>query len=64
MANLEPLSSKPQQTDSTAAPQPEAQSGETNLSLAVKSIFWLILVPAGLLYGVKLLLQSNWLIQP
>ena len=34
------------------------QGGETHLSLAVKSVFWLILVPAAVL------LMAKWLLQP
>jgi hypothetical protein len=45
------------------ATQTEEPHGETHLSLVIKSIFWLILLPAGVLYLVKLLLQSN-LLQP
>jgi hypothetical protein len=49
----------------SAAPSPAAQTeeprGETHFSLVFKFIFWLILLPAGLLYLAKWLLQSNWL---
>ena len=39
-------------------PQPAGQNGESNWSLAFKSIFWFIVVPAGVLLLVK------WFLQP
>jgi hypothetical protein len=50
-----------QRPPSSPTDHPEGQAGETHFSLAVKSIFWLILLPVGILLLVRWLLQSNWL---
>jgi hypothetical protein len=39
-------------------PRPQEPSGETNLSLALKAIFWFLIVPGGVL------LLARWLLQP
>jgi len=56
-------SAAPRQESAVSAPaaQTEEPRGETHFSLAFKFIFWIIALPAGLLYLVKWLLQSNWL---
>ena len=58
MADRETPHSIPQRVASSPEPQPEGQSGETNWSLALKSIFWFIVVPGAVLLLVK------WLLQP
>lgn len=50
-----------QQPPPPASAKPEGQKGETHLTLAAKAIFWLLLLPVGLLLLVKWLLQSSWL---
>ncbi|HEV8713915.1 MAG TPA: hypothetical protein VGX03_13950 [Candidatus Binatia bacterium] len=44
--------------DHQPPPQSGGQSGETGWSLALKSIFWLIIVPAAVMLLVK------WFLQP
>lgn len=50
-----------QHSSSPANVQPDEHKGETHLTLAAKAIFWLVLLPAGLLLLVKWVLQSGWL---
>ncbi|MCS6926486.1 MAG: hypothetical protein NZ578_11360 [Candidatus Binatia bacterium] len=50
-----------QHLSSPANAQPDGQSGETHLTLVAKAIFWLLLLPVGLLLLVRWVLQSGWL---
>jgi hypothetical protein len=62
MADLETLTTNPQPQTTTAAPPPaEGQSSESHLSVVLKSVFWLLIVPGAVLYLVKWMLQSQWL---
>lgn len=57
MADLtSPPSSPPQQSPPASSPQPAGGGGETQWSLALKAIFWFILLPIGLVYLMKWLL--------
>lgn len=62
MADLETLTTNPQPQTTTADPPPsEGQSSESHLSVVLKSVFWLLIVPGAVLYLVKWMLQSQWL---
>lgn len=63
MADSEPSAASQQRATPAPPPPSEEQAGETHLSLAVKSIFWLILLPVGVLLLIRWLLQSS-LLQP
>ncbi len=58
MADHQPPRSIPQKEAPSPASQPAGRSGETGWSLALKSIFWLIIVPAAVMLLVK------WFLQP
>jgi hypothetical protein len=58
MADRETPDSTQHRAASPPDRQPVGQDGESNWSLAFKSIFWFIVVPAGVLLLVK------WLLQP
>lgn len=45
--------------DFTSPPPPVGDGGETQWSLALKAIFWFILLPIGLVYLVKWLLHMS-----
>jgi hypothetical protein len=44
---------------SPSSPPPAGDGGETQWSLALKAIFWFILLPIGLVYLVKWLLHLS-----
>lgn len=50
-----------QHSSSPVDTQSDERSGETHLTLAAKAIFWLLLLPVGVLLLVKWVLQSGWL---
>jgi hypothetical protein len=58
MADLKSSHPPPPHEESSPEPHSEGQSGETNLSLALKALFWFILVPAAVV------LTAKWLLQP
>jgi hypothetical protein len=58
MADREALNSTQQRVASSPEPQPERPGGETAWTMALKSLFWFVLVPGGVLWLAK------WLLQP
>jgi hypothetical protein len=58
MADHQPPRSLQQKEVPFPASQPAGQSRETGWSLALKSVFWLLIVPAAVMLLVK------WFLQP
>jgi hypothetical protein len=59
MADLDretPTSTQPQAASAPDA-QPQGQGGETSLSMALKAVFWFLILPAGVVLMLKWFLQ-------
>lgn len=51
-----PTSTQPQAASAPDA-QPQGQGGETSVSMALKAVFWFLILPVGVVLLLKWLLQ-------